>query len=154
MAKTTMNKKKAAEYLAGLSIRLMDAYNEKYARLAVELGLTDSEFKCLRLIGTDKGLSNKKIADRMNLSQSRLTRIIDGLVNKGYITRESNRNDWRCLNLTLSRKAKSFIQKLDKNNFELHYKILGKLNISKQNALIAAMDAFYTETENWLRKVL
>ena len=149
-----MNKKEMAKYLTSLTVRLVTGYQENYSRLAIERGLTESEFRCLRLMGFEKGLSNKKIAERMSLSQSRLTRIIDGLVNKGYITRESNRNDWRCLNLTLSRKAKSFIQKLDKNNFELHYKILGKLNISKQNALIAAMDAFYTETENWLRKVL
>lgn len=154
MSNTKTNKTKTAKYFSNLSIRLMDSYNDKNSRIAIQRGLTESEFKCLRLIGNDKGLSNKKIADRMNLSQSRLTRIVDGLVEKGYITRESNRKDWRCLNLTLSRKAKLFIQKLDMLNDEFHYNTLSKLNVSQQKALIAGMETLYSQTENWLRKNL
>jgi len=147
-----MNKNKTAKYLAGLTIRLVASYEEKNSRLALERKLTESEFKCLRLIGNDKGLSNKKIADRMNLSQSRLTRIIDGLVEKGYITRETSNKDWRCLDLTLSRKAKLFVHKLDKLNYELHYKILNDINIIQQKSLIISMEKLYSETEKWIGK--
>ena len=120
--------------------------------MAMERGLTESEFRCLRLMGFEKGLSNKKIAERMSLSQSRLTRIIDGLCEKGYMTREANPKDFRALNLTLSRKANSFVKKLDKNNIDLHYTILNNTIIPQQKALIAAMEKLYSETKKWLRK--
>jgi len=147
-----MNKKDMAKYLASLTVRLVTGYQDNYIRLAMERGLTESEFRCLRLIGFEKGLSNKKIAERMSLSQSRLTRIVDGLCEKGYMTRESNPKDFRALNLTLSRKANSFVKKLDKNNIDLHYTILNKTNITQQKALIAAMEKLCSETEKWLRK--
>ena len=147
-----MNKKEIAKYLASLTIRLVTVYQENYSRLAMERGLTESEFRCLRLIGFEKGLSNKKIAERMSLSQSRLTRIVDGLCEKGYMTRESNPKDFRSLNLTLSRKAKSFIQKLEQSNIELHNKILNSTSIPQQKALFAGMDKLNSETAKWLRK--
>ena len=147
-----MNKKDMAKYLASLTVRLVTGYQENYSRLAMERGLTESEFKCLRLMGFEKGLSNKKIAERMSLSQSRLTRIIDGLCEKGYMTREANPKDFRALNLTLSRKANSFVKKLDKNNTDLHYAILNNTNIPQQKALIAAMEKLYSETNKWLKK--
>ena len=147
-----MNKKDMAKYLASLTVRLVTGYQENYSRLAMERGLTESEFKCLRLMGFEKGLSNKKIAERMSLSQSRLTRIIDGLCEKGYMTREANPKDFRALNLTLSRKANSFVKKLDKNNIDLHYTILNNTSIPQQKALIAAMEKLYSETNRWLRK--
>ena len=147
-----MNKKEMAKYLASLTVRLVTGYQENYSRLAMERGLTESEFKCLRLIGFEKGLSNKKIAERMSLSQSRLTRIIDGLCEKGYMTREANPKDFRALNLTLSRKANSFVKKLDKNNIDLHYTILNNTSVPQQKALVAAMEKLYSETKKWLRK--
>ena len=147
-----MNKKDMAKYLASLTVRLVTGYQENYSRLAIERGLTESEFRCLRLMGFEKGLSNKKIAERMSLSQSRLTRIIDGLCEKGYMTREANPKDFRALNLTLSRKANSFVKKLDKNNIDLHYTILNNTSVPQQKALVAAMEKLYSETKKWLRK--
>lgn len=147
-----MNKKEMAKYLASLTVRLVTGYQENYSRLAIERGLTESEFRCLRLMGFEKGLSNKKIAERMSLSQSRLTRIIDGLCEKGYMTREANPKDFRALNLTLSRKANSFVKKLDKNNIDLHYTILNNTSVPQQKALVAAMEKLYSETKKWLRK--
>jgi DNA-binding MarR family transcriptional regulator len=147
-----MNKKNLAEHLSNISNRLFTFQQEYYTRLAAERGLTEAEFRCLRLIGSDKGLSNKNIADRMNLSQSRLTRIIDGLVKKGYIAREVNQKDSRCLNLTLSRKAKAFIQRLNEQYNKLHLKVLKEINVSQQKHFINGMDKLFTETEKWIGK--
>jgi DNA-binding MarR family transcriptional regulator len=53
------------------------------------------------LFNTNEVVNNKLIAERMNLSPSRLTRIIDGLVQKGYITREINPSDRRNMKVAL-----------------------------------------------------
>jgi MarR family transcriptional regulator, organic hydroperoxide resistance regulator len=147
-----MNKRNMAKHLASLTVKLVASYQENYTRIAMERGITESEFRCLRLMGLEKGLSNKRIADRMSLSQSRLTRIVDGLCEKGFMTRESNPKDFRSLKLTLSRKAKSLIQKMDKLNEDLHYKILNEISIPQQKALIAAMEKLFAETPKWLAK--
>ena len=147
-----MNKKDIAKILANTTNSLFANYQENNTRLAMELGLTEAEFRCLRLIGSDKGLNNKQVANRMNLSQSRLTRIIDGLVKKGYISREFNRQDSRSLNLTLSRKANLLVKKLDKFNVDLHYKIFNGMNLSQQKSLLIGMDKLYSESIKWIKK--
>ena len=147
-----MSKNKTAKLLANITFHLLARYQEHNTRLANKHGLTESEFRCLRLFGSDNGLSNKKIAARMNLSESRLTRIIDRLVEKGYMTREFGRNDRRSLNLTLSRKGKSFAHKLEKLNDDIHLKILNDIKISQHKPLINVMENLFSATEKWLRK--
>ncbi len=77
-----METNSTASRLANLTFSLLANCQEKEVHLAELHGLTQAEFRCLRLFGTDESLNNKTIAERMNLSPSRLTRIIDGLVKK------------------------------------------------------------------------
>jgi DNA-binding MarR family transcriptional regulator len=149
LLKENNSKNKTAKYLAGLTLHLVASYQEKYNRLADDRGLTQAEFKCLRLFGSDKRLGNNKIAKRMNLSPSRLTRIIDGLEAKGYMTRGDNRNDWRSVSITLTRKGKLFISRLDKHNVEIHHKILKSIKVSQYKPLILAMENLNSAIEKW-----
>ena len=153
MLKEKVSENKTAKYLGGLTLHLVASYQEKYTRLADERGLTQAEFKCLRLFGSDKRLSNKNIAKRMNLSESRLTRIIDGLEEKGYITRENDQKDRRSVRLTLTRKGRSFINTLDKHNVEIHQKILKNLKVSQYKSLVLAMENLNSATEKWKWKI-
>lgn len=147
-----MNKIKTAKLLAGLTLQLTLASQEKYNCLAEAHGLTHSELRCLHLFESAKKMNNKEIAKRMKLSESRLTRIIDGLVKKGFMKRGSDRKDWRALSLSLTRKAKLFIHKLDKDNVEIHSKILKDIDITHHKALIIAMTNLHSATKNWLSK--
>ena len=147
-----MNKNITTKHLASLTIPLLSSYHGKCTRLANEHGLTESEFKCLRLFGSDKRLSNKQISKRMNLSASRLTRIVDGLVEKGYMIRGYDRKDWRSLNIKLSRKGKLFINKINKHFVEIHFKILKNIKVARHKSLILAMENLRSASEKWLLK--
>ena len=83
-------KVKDASRLANLTFTLLSTCQQKESILAEQYGLTQSEFRCLKMFDKKETLNNKTIAKRMNLSASRLTRIIDGLVAKGYTEREIN----------------------------------------------------------------
>jgi DNA-binding MarR family transcriptional regulator len=76
-----------------------------------------------------------------------LTRIIDGLVDKGYLTKEYNRRDSRCVNLNLSRKGKSFVKKVDTLNENVHKKVINDINVSQQKFLISGMEKLCSEVE-------
>jgi DNA-binding MarR family transcriptional regulator len=147
-----MNNNKTLKHLANLTFHLVASYQEKFSQLADKRGLSHSEFKCLRLFGTDKHLNNKKIAKRMNLSASRSTRIIDGLVSKGYMTRKYDRMDWRSLDLNLSRKGKLFINKLNMSFYDMNYQILKETKISQHKPLIKLIEKLNSATEIWMNK--
>jgi len=147
-----MSKIKNAEILANLTFNLLARCQEKDARLAEEHRLLEAEFKCLRLFGVDENLSNKEIAKRMNLSESRLTRIMDGLVQKGYMKREIDKSDRRLMKLSLFRRGKMLSNKLNNGFIEIHTEILQDIDVSQHESLIIAMENLNLAVEKWLQR--
>ena len=134
-----MNKNKTAKDLATLTFHLVTSIHEKNTRLANKLGLTEAELRCLLSLGTNKGLNNTKVGKRMHLTPSRVTRIIEGLEEKEFLTKEYNRKDRRSLSLMLTKKGRLVIKKLERQNIDIHLKILEEIKKSQRKALIATM---------------
>jgi DNA-binding MarR family transcriptional regulator len=147
-----METNSTASRLANLTFSLLANCQEKEVHLAELHGLTQAEFRCLRLFGTDESLNNKTIAERMNLSPSRLTRIIDGLVKKKYIRRNIDPNDRRNMKVDLSKKGKSLVQQLNKAYVDIHEEILMDIDPSQHEQLIVAMTHLLEALEKWLEK--
>lgn len=147
-----MNTNHTAERLANLTFSLLANCQEKEVRLAELHGLTQAEFRCLRLFGKDESLNNKQIAERMNLSPSRLTRIIDGLVKKEYINREIDPNDRRNMRVTLSKRGKLLVNQLNMAYVEIHNEILQDIDTSQHVPLITAMEHLLEALEKWLQQ--
>lgn len=147
-----MNTNQTAERLSNLTFNLLAKCQVKEAWLAEVHGLFQAEFKCFRLFGFDESLNNTQIAKRMKLSPSRLTRIIDGLVQKGYMKREIDQFDRRNMRVILSRRGKILTHKLDKAFVDIHYEILQDIDASQHESLITAMEHLHLAIEKWLQK--
>lgn len=141
-----------ATQLADLTFKLLANCQEKEARLAEQYGLTQAEFRCLRLFGTNQSSNNKHIAERMNLSPSRLTRIIDGLVKKNYMTREIDADDRRNMKVTLSMQGIEIVEKLNKAYVGIHKEILDEIEEPQHKPLITAMTHLLSALEKWIAK--
>ncbi len=140
-----MDTHQTAEHLANLTFNLLANCQEKEVRLATVHNLTQA-------FETDESVNNKKIAERMNLSPSRLTRIIDGLVEKEYIIREIDPNDRRNMRVMLSRRGKHLVNQLNKAYVQIHDEILQDIDTSQHEPLITAMQHLLEALENWLKK--
>ncbi len=149
---TKKGKNETASRLADLTFKLLANCQEKEARLAENYGLTQSEFRCLRLFNRDDVLNNKQVAERMNLSPSRLTRIIDGLVAKGYIIRQIEPSDRRNMKVTLSKRGKVITQKLNDAYVKIHQEILEDIERPQHKPLISAMENLLVALQKWIAK--
>ncbi len=147
-----MSTNNTAERLANLTFSLLARCQEKEAWLAAKHGLFQAEFKCLRLFGSDESLNNTQISKRMKLSPSRLTRIIDTLVEKGYMKREIEQYDRRNMKVFLSRRGKLLTNKLNKAFIDIHKDILEDIDVSQHEPLITAMGHLQSAIEKWLKK--
>lgn len=147
-----MNINLTAEKLANLTFNLLANCQEKEIRLAEIHNLTQAEFRCLRLFGSDEVMNNKSIAERMKLSPSRLTRIIDGLVKKEYVTREIDNNDRRNMKVSLSNKGKSLVNQLNKAYVDIHREILQDIEETQHAPLITALMHLLAALDKWLAK--
>ena len=147
-----MSKNQTAEHLANLTFSLLAGCQEKEAWLAEQHGLFQAEFKCLRQFGSKESLNNTQISKRMNLSPSRLTRIIEGKIKKGYMQREIDLSDRRNMIVTLSRRGKIFTNKLNRAFIEVHEEILQDIEATQHEPLIIAMEHLLSAIEKWLQK--
>jgi DNA-binding MarR family transcriptional regulator len=143
---------KDASQLANLTFSLLSTCQQKENLLAEQYGLTQAEFRCLKLFDKKETVNNKTIAKRMGLSASRLTRIIDGLVAKGYTEREINPSDRRNMDVTLSRKGTQLVQKLDLAYVNIHKELLENIESNQHKPLIHAMTNLLNAMEQWLAK--
>ena len=141
-----------AEALANLTFSLLARCQEKESRLAESHNLLEAEFKCFRIMSSEDSLNNKDIAKRMKLSPGRVTRIMDGLVEKGYMEREIDKDDRRNMVITLSRKGKILAHKINGAYVKIHQEILRDIDTSQHKALIIAMEHLHAAVERWLEK--
>ena len=138
--------------LADLTFSLLASCQEKENRLAEQHGLTQAEFRCLRLFSANENVNNKQIAERMGLSPSRLTRIIDGLVKKDYINREIDNADRRNMRVSLSNKGVQIVVLLNKAYVDIHKEILEDIDESQHQPLIIAMTNLLSALERWISR--
>lgn len=141
-----------AEKLASLTFSLLANCQEKELRLAEAHKLTQAEFRCLRLFGAEESVNNKQIAERMNLSPSRLTRIIDGLVQKEYVLREIDPSDRRNMRVFLSKRGMALVQQLNNAYLNIHKEILQDIDEVQHRPLITAMTHLLSALEKWIAK--
>ena len=99
-----------------------------------------------------ESINNQDVADRMNLSPSRITRIIDGLVKKGYILREIDREDRRNMKISLTEKGVNLTNKINNAFVEIHKEILKEIDNSQHESLLTTMGNLQSAVEKWLQK--
>lgn len=147
-----MSEIQKAESLANITFNLLVRCQEKETRLAEAHNLLEAEFKCFRIMGSEENLNNNELAKRMRLSPGRITRIIDGLVEKGYMQRKIDQADRRNMILSLSKKGKNLTNKLTSAYIQIHNEILQEIDVSQHRSLLTAMEQLHSAVEKWLQK--
>ncbi len=130
---------KQAEQLADLTLGLVGTCQRKQERIAERAKLSLSEFKCLRAFRNDTELSVKDIAHRMSLTSSRLTRIIDGLVKKRFVTRHIDPHDRRIINVRLTKQGEVIARKVSNDCTHVYEQVLQIIDPGDQAEIIAAV---------------
>jgi DNA-binding MarR family transcriptional regulator len=108
--------------------------------IRADLNLSPSEYNCLLSIDPDENISSKRLSKKMGLSNSRGSRIISNLVNKGYLKEKTDLDDKRALIISLASKGKKVKTSISDTLQNCENKITSKISESeiteiKQNLL-------------------
>jgi MarR family 2-MHQ and catechol resistance regulon transcriptional repressor len=79
----------------------------------------------------------------MSLTSSRLTRIIDGLVKKRYVTRHIDPHDRRIINVRLTRQGESIARKVTNDCTHVYEQVLNTIDPKEHARIIAAVDQLW-----------
>lgn len=148
----TPEKHKLAEQMADLTYELLENCQVKIERTAHNLNLTVAEFKLIRAIRDEEVLSAGELAKRLGLSSSRITRIIEGLVKKNIVQKDSGGSDRRVVHIRLTAVGLSTRQTLQQMYISVHRDIIDLLPSDAGESVMLAMQKLREATEEWVKQ--
>ena len=103
--------------------------------------LTVSESRCLTAMLFENCMSTGDLAEKMCVAKSRITRIVDGLVRKGLVSRMENKNDRRVILLKLTQKGRKIAEEQAEFMLQLHKEVLENLPQKQTDSVISMLES-------------
>jgi len=146
----TMNEDaRLAQKMADLTFRLLDQCQAKQERIAENLGLTVAEFRILRAFEGSRTMPMGELTRRAELSSSRMTRILDGMVRKEIVTRQAAADDRRVIEVTLTERGVAIQRTLSDRHVRTHEEILHHLPPGTGPSVIVALEKLGEALREW-----
>lgn len=111
-------------------------------------GLPEAEMRCLLLFGDEKYLTPKGISSKMNLVKSRISKLISGLNQKGFIQKIADPEDSRTTLLRLTGQGQKKINEI--NNFlnETHQEVLRQMEPEQRLTMMTNLELLKASMES------
>lgn len=125
-----------AEYSRILSQLLSDVIEHNYLTETVSGLLSKTQFTILKILSVSGPYTVSEIADILHISRAAASKNIDKLVNSDFVIRKIIKEDRRTMEVSLSKKGKSLVDKYEKTR--LHKQHIALTHFSdkdKQNFL-------------------
>lgn len=125
--------------MAAITINLLNSIKTKCLkndeRIANNLDLSLSEYNLLLTTGIIDNQDCKRLQNEMGISPSRFSRIVDKMVNNGYLIRTNNPNDRRQIKIELTSKGIKKKNMILKEFYECNKIITENLSEKEQKIL-------------------
>ena len=138
--------------IADLIALLFTNCQEKESRFVAEHEVSVVEFRCMRILYEFEQLTVNQLAEKMSLTSSRITRIIDGLVSKKIVNREISKTDRRFYDLSLTGKGKKLVKQLNEAYAKIHKEILSIIPDEHYDSMLEGITQLNNAVERWLNK--
>jgi DNA-binding MarR family transcriptional regulator len=118
--------------------------NEKMKHIFDKEKITSQQFNILRILrGAGKPISTLQIRQRMLDKMSDTSRIVDRLVIKGLVKKNTCANDKRLVDVSITEKGKKLLEKIDQYENDMDA-IFGSLSETEVKALNNLLDKIRT----------
>ncbi len=151
MAQATGSGHDQAATVADLTFRMLADCHEKERRLAEQLNITVSEFRCLRWFRGDQRLHIRELVERLGTSPSRMSRILADLEQKGFLVRAIEPQDRRNIIVGLTPKGIAYTAKLEERFVGIHREILEGIDPALHEQITKVLEAFLGSLKRWLK---
>ena len=105
----------------------------------VELGLTMTQLRVLFILRAEDGASARALAERLNVTPSTLTRIVDRLVGQGLVRRTVDEEDRRLVRHCLTDAGASTVEELERAGRTRLNEVFGRLSREELERLVTAL---------------
>lgn len=141
---------KQAAQLASITANLAQCCHAKEFELFHQAGLTSSEGHVLLTVAKAESVSPSVVAARLGVGRSRLTALVQGLMDKGFLTRRESDTDRRVRFLGLSAAGGQVAQQAANIRLSFHMRLLESFPPDDRQRLLEMLASLH-ERMNTLR---
>lgn len=128
--------------------KLFQCCQERMQFQSDKFELPDAELRCLMLFANERYLMPKNIAYKMNVVKSRISKIIDGLAEKGMVQKLKDPADSRVTLISLSPAGQNKLEEIqDFQNF-LYQEVLGHMEPEQRKTMITNLELLKAAMES------
>jgi DNA-binding MarR family transcriptional regulator len=106
-----------------------------------------AEIRCLMLFKGERYLTVKGIAQRLDVAKSRVTRIVDGLLEKGLVERIDDPQDGRIKLVNLTSAGLKISEEIESFRRGIYDQILTHLDVRERRALLSNLESLRAAME-------
>ncbi len=144
----TMNDSKKSDELFSYQTRRLKELIEEILQccqmqmgfLSNRFGIPQAELRCLLLFRGERYLTVKSIAQKLEVAKSRVTKIIQCLIEKKLVQSTDDPHDARVKLLSLTHMGYSKCEEMGKYIWDTHEKLLSEIDPLRRKALIESLD--------------
>lgn len=135
-----MSNKVTSNDIASILQRLQKKCWSKDRILAEEMGISIPEFNLLTFFYNEDSLPIKSLTIGMSVTPGRITHLVTSLEENKYIKRSLNKSDRRVVQVTLTKKGRNLVDKIQQLVNIYFSEMLASLEKTKQSELLTNLE--------------
>jgi len=127
--------------------KLYQCCTDRQVYVSEKFEIPQAELRCLLLFGQERYLTAKGIAARLGIARSRVTMLVNGLVEKGFISKVTDPADSRVVLLALTPAGQKAQRDVTAMMDTMRDEILNAIDPERRAALLQSLDTLKTAME-------
>ena len=120
---------------------------ERTVFLSKKFDIPEAELRCLMLFGEERYLTSKGISQKLDVAKSRVTKIINGLIQKRLVESIDDPKDARIKLIALTQKGQRKSKELSAIITDLHQKLLLEFEPEQRKMVISCLEVLRSSME-------
>ena len=121
---------------------------------STKFGLPHAELKCLMLFKGEHYLTPKVMAQKLDVAKSRVTKLVKGLISKGFIDQVDHPADARISLLRISPEGQELSDRIESFQKEIHRQVLLQMDASERKRILSHMESLRSAMEAVKNKLM
>lgn len=128
-------------------IKLLPLWQNKIARPFKQIldeGITYEMYNCMQyLVWFEDGITMTELAKALHLPKQQMTKLVNRLVDGGFVLRRFDESDRRVIKVVLTDKAKQYIEKIASCDIESYKSGFKNIDIAEAEEFQAAIETIF-----------
>ena len=138
----------------GLIAEIVNCCRDHTSYISRRFEIPEAEVRCLMLFGAERYLTPKGIAEKLEVSKSRATKLIDGLKQKRLVECVKDSKDARIKLISLTQEGNKKREEIHDIGRKLHAEVLSELEPQQRKMALSSLELLRSSMEAVKKKLV